>query len=65
MLSNYLCVHKGKALVGTFLTIGVTLISAAGQLSFQLAVVVEQLVVGIVFAVLSLWVVYPFFPEDP
>jgi hypothetical protein len=63
--STYLTVHRGKALIGTFLTIGFTLISAAGTLDFGLAVtVIKALVLGIVVAVICQWVVYPWFPED-
>jgi hypothetical protein len=56
----------GKALFGTFLTIGFTLISAAGTVSFSLAIMVIQgLAVGIGVAVLCQWIIYPWFPEDP
>jgi len=64
--SNYLTVHKGKALFGTFLTVGLTLISAAGTISFSLAfMVIQGLVVGVGVAVLCQWIIYPWFPEDP
>ncbi len=64
--STYLTVNKGKVLFGTFLTIGITLISAAGTLSFALAIaVIQGLAVGIGTAVLCQWLVYPWFPEDP
>ena len=43
--STYLTVHRGKALIGTFLTIGFTLISAAGTLDFGLAVTVIKALV--------------------
>jgi uncharacterized membrane protein YccC len=63
--SSYLTVHMGKVLFGTFLTIGFTLISAAGTVSFSLAIMVIQgLAVGIGVAVLCQWIVYPWFPED-
>lgn len=63
--STYLTVHMGKVLFGTFLTIGFTLISAAGTVSFSLAImVIHSLVVGIGVAVLCQWIVYPWFPED-
>jgi hypothetical protein len=65
-LSSYISVNKGKALVGTFLTIGVTLITAAGTLSSVLSTtVIEALVLGIALAVLCQRVVYVLFPEDP
>lgn len=63
--STYLTVHVGKALVGTFLTIGFTLIPAAGMVDFSVAVIVIQaLVIGIGLAIVSQWIVYPWFPED-
>ena len=64
--SFYLTVNKGKALLGTFLTIGFTLISAAGTVSFALATaVIQSLVFGIALAILCQWLVYPWFAEDP
>jgi hypothetical protein len=63
--STYLTVHMGKVLFGTFLTIGFTLISAAGTVSYSLAtLVIQSLVLGIGVAVLCQWIVYPWFPED-
>jgi len=65
-LSSYLTVNMGKALFGTFLTVGFTLISAAGTVSFTLAtMVIQSLVFGIAVAVICLWLVYPWFAEDP
>jgi hypothetical protein len=64
--SSYLTVNKGKALFGTFLTVGITLISAAGTVSFSLALMVIQgLALGITVAIMCQWLVYPWFPEDP
>ncbi|MCP3866827.1 MAG: DUF2955 domain-containing protein [Gammaproteobacteria bacterium] len=64
-LSNYLTINMAKGLVGAFLTVGVTLISAAGMASYELAVaVINALIIGIVLAILCQWVVYPLFPED-
>ena len=63
--STYLTVHKGKVLFGTFLTVGLTLISAAGTISFSLAfMVIQGLAVGAGVAVLCQWIIYPWFPED-
>jgi hypothetical protein len=63
--SNYLTLNLGKGPVGSLLTVGVALISAAGLASFELAIaLIEALVIGITLGVLSLWVVYPLFPED-
>lgn len=64
-LGTDLSVHRGKALVGTFLTVGITLIPAAGLASFAVAVtVVEELIIAILLSVLAQRVVYPLFPED-
>lgn len=64
-LGNYLTVNMQKGLVGAFVTVGFTLISAAGLLSYQVAAtVVQSLVLGIVVAILCQWVVYGLFPED-
>lgn len=63
--SNYLTVNLGKGLVGALLTVGFTMISAAGLLSDLLAtVVIQTLVLGIAIAIACHWVVYPWFPED-
>jgi len=64
--STYITVNLGKALVGSFLTVGFTLISAAGTLSSALAtLVIWALVLGIALAVICHRIVYPLFPEDP
>ena len=63
--SNYLTLNLGKGLVGALLTVGFTLISAAGLLSDQLAIIVIQaLVLSIALAIACHWVVYPWFPEE-
>lgn len=63
--SNYLTVNMAKGLVGALLTVGITLISAAGTASFALAVtVIHALVFGIGLAIVCQWIVYPWFPED-
>mgnify|MGYP003573043506 CR=1 FL=1 len=63
--SAYVTVHMGEALVGTFLTVGFTLISAAGTLSFSLATtVIQSLVLAIALAVVCQRLVYPWFPKD-
>ena len=64
--STYMTVNMDKGLIGTLLVIGFTMISAAGTLSYPLAVIVIQaLALGIGLAVVCQWVVYPWFPEDP
>lgn len=65
-LSFYLTVKMGQAIVGALLTVGITLISAAGTVSFALAVtVVQSLVLGLAVVVACQWLVYPWFPESP
>jgi len=65
-LSTYISVSKGQALVGTFLTVGLAIIPAAGVYSFSVALdVIQALVLGMCLAIVCLWVVYPLFPEDP
>ena len=65
----YLCTHVGlglgKTQVAALLTVGFTLIPAAGQVSYALASgLVQGLLVGIAVAIVCQWIVYPFFPED-
>ena len=64
--STYLTVKLGKGLVGTLLTLGITIIPAAGLADFYSGVVViKAMALGIGLAVICQWLVYPFFPEDP
>ncbi len=63
--ATLLGVAQGKALIGLLLTIGLTLIPAAGLVSYGLAVdLILALITGIVIAVICQWLVYPFFPES-
>ena len=65
-LSSYITINMGKMLFGTFMTVGFTMISAAGSLNFAIATtVIQALVIGISVAVICHWIVYPWFPEDP
>ncbi len=65
-LSSYLTVNLSKNLPGTFLAMGVTMISAAGTVSYSLsAMIIQALVLGIIIATVSHTLVYLFFPEDP
>jgi hypothetical protein len=65
-LSTSISVSNGKGLVGTLLTVGLTIIPAAGVYSFSAALqVIQAMVIGMMFAIVTLWVVYPLFPEDP
>lgn len=64
--SSYLTVNLGKGLVGALLTVGFTLISAAGTVDYALATtVIQALVLGLVISIVCSWLVYPWFPEDP
>lgn len=66
VVSNILSINRGKGPIGALLTMGLTLISAAGTVSFVLAVtVIQALVLGIGLAIVSQWAVYPWLPEDP
>lgn len=63
--SSYLMVNKGKGPVGTLLTMGFTLIPAAGTIDISVAVVVIQsLLLSISLAIICQWLVYPWFPEN-
>lgn len=63
--SNYLSLNMGKAQVGLLLTVGVTMISAAGTLTFALATtLIEAMIISIGLALVCQSIVYPFFPED-
>ena len=63
--SVLLTVHRGKVLVGMFLAVGLTMISAAGSVDFVLALtVIKALVIGILLAVVSHHIAYRWFPED-
>jgi hypothetical protein len=63
--SNYVALNLGNGPIGTLMTIGFALISSAGLMSFQLALVLIQgLAVGIAVAVVCQWIVYPLFPEN-
>ncbi len=65
-LSFYITVNLGKGLVGAFLTVGITLISAAGTVSDQLAtLVIQDLLLSIALAIVCQWLVYPWFAADP
>lgn len=60
----YITLILGKRVLGMFLTIGFTLISVAGSVDYLLATtVIRSLALAMVLAVLSQWLVYPFFPE--
>jgi hypothetical protein len=63
--STYLSVVRGKGLVGTLLGVGFTLIPAAGTVDFALAlVVIQSLVFAVALAIVCMWLVYPWLPEE-
>ena len=65
-LSSYITVNLGKGLVGTFLTVGFTSISAAGTVDYAIALtVIQALALGVSLAICCQWIVYPWFPENP
>ncbi|MET0027242.1 MAG: DUF2955 domain-containing protein [Candidatus Thiodiazotropha sp.] len=56
--------RENAALIGTLLTLGITLISAAGTLSSALSMaVIQAIVLGIAIATFCQWMIYPLFPE--
>lgn len=62
----YRGLRGGNALIGLLVTMGLTLNTAAGTVSFPFALtVVEALAKGTLVAIVISWVVYPIFPEDP
>ncbi len=64
-VSMHVSVNLGKGLIGTLLSLGLTLIPAAGTVDFALALaVVQALVLGIGLAIVCQWIVYPWFPEE-
>ena len=65
-LSSYLTVNLSKNLPGTFLAVGVTMISAAGTVNYSLAtMIIQALILGIIIAVICQSLIYHLFPEDP
>jgi len=64
-VSTYLSVGLGQGLVSTLLTIGLTMIPAAGLIEHAVArSVVQALLIGISMAIACQWMVYAFVPED-
>jgi len=63
--SSYLTVNLEKAMIGLLLSIGLTMIPAAGTVDFSLAlIIVVALVSNIALAIVCQWIVYPWLPED-
>ncbi len=64
-IASYMTVNLGKGQVATFLIVALTLISSVGTLGWTAAVaLIDSVALGLVFAIVCQWVVYPFFPED-
>ncbi len=64
--SSYLTVNLEKNLPGTFLAMGMTMISAAGTVSSSLSfLIIQALISGIIIASICQSVIYLLFPEDP
>lgn len=64
--SNHLSINRGQAAVGSLLTVGITIISATGLISFSIAqMIIESMMISFALALFCLWIVYPFFPEKP
>jgi hypothetical protein len=65
-LSTIVSIGQRKNLIGSLLAMGLTLVPAAGLVEYAIAIaVIQALLLGITLAILSQWIVYPFFPEDP
>ena len=65
-LGTIISIGLRQALVGTLVAVGCAFVPGAGQVDFSLAVtVMKALLLGIMFAIASQHIVYPFFPEDP
>lgn len=63
-VANHISMNLRKAVVGTLLTVGLTLITAVGSTSSLVAkFVIQELCLSIVIVVICQYVVYPFFPE--
>ncbi len=63
--SNHISINKGQAAIGAFLTVGLTIISAAGVASFQLAfLLIKSMIISVGMMFICQHLVYPFFPED-
>ncbi|MEM1111640.1 MAG: DUF2955 domain-containing protein [Pseudomonadota bacterium] len=64
-IANYVSLNLGKGSVGTFMVVGIAMISMIGQVSSALAAaLIAELLVSVALGIVTLWVVYPLFPED-
>ncbi len=65
-LGAVISLEMRKAAVGLLLTIGLTMVPAAGMVDYALAEgLVESLLISIAIVVVCQWLVYPLFPEAP
>ena len=63
--SNRIAIVGGKVMPSTLLAFGFTVIPAASSVSQALAsALIAAMVLGVMVAVVSLWLVYPLFPEE-
>lgn len=63
--STYISVIKGQALLGMLLTMGFTLISAAGLVNDILAIsVIHSLCFSAAIVIMLQWIIYPLFPTS-
>ncbi|MCX2982544.1 DUF2955 domain-containing protein [Halieaceae bacterium IMCC14734] len=64
-VTNFLSINLGKGAAATLLTAGITMITAAGTVSYVVASsIIDAMVLGVALAVVCHWLVYPLFPED-
>lgn len=62
--STYVSVILKKGAVGTFMTMGITLIPVAGMMGSSVALaMIDAILSGMAIAVVCQWIVYPFLPE--
>lgn len=63
-LASHMSINLGQGQVAMILTLSLTLISAMGTQSWALAVaMIHAVALSLIVAIVSQWVVYPFFPE--
>lgn len=66
IVANLLTVNMAKGAIGALLTMGLTLVTAAGTMSYQIAqLVIVALLLSISIAIASHHIAFFFFPEDP
>lgn len=64
--SFYFTAKGGSPIIGTFLTVGLTLVVTIGSLSLDiLLILIEGLCLGVIFGLVFVWVAHAVFPEFP